>query len=173
MKIAAVLVTMAIAVALQLALARYTVGGRWPFDLVLVGVVYCALSWGPVAGMWAGSVGGLVQDMLSNDVVGTGGLSKTLVGFASGAIGLQFVVARPSARAALLAAASIVHRLLLIGLHGMIDREWPAVSSASLLSETFLNAICGLLAFQLTESLPGIVSRGRDARRSGLRRRQW
>ena len=34
-------------------------------------------------------------------------------------------------------------------------------------------AICGLLVFQLTESLPGVVSRGRETRRSGLRRRQW
>ena len=173
MKITAVLVTMGIAVALQLALARYTVGGSWPFDLVLVGVVYCALYWGPMAGMWAGSAGGLVQDMLSNDVVGIGGLGKTLVGFASGMLGSQFVVTRPIARAAMLAGASIVHRLLLVGLHGLIDQKWPAVNTTAVLSETFLNAICGLIAFQLTESLPGVVSRGRQSRRSGLRRREW
>ena len=173
MKITAVLVTMAVAVVLQLALARYTVGGRWPFDLVLVGVVYCALNWGPAAGMWAGSVGGIVQDMLSNDVVGVGGLGKTLVGFAAGTIGSQFVITRPTSRAAMLGGASVVHRLLLLGLHGLIAQAWPAVPAGALASETFLNAIAGLIVFQLTESLPGIVSRGRQARRSGLRRREW
>ena len=53
------------AVVLQVTLARYTVGGRWVFDLVLVGVVYAALLWGPVAGMLAGTIGGLLQDWLA------------------------------------------------------------------------------------------------------------
>ena len=46
-KIAWVLVTVVVAVVLQVTLARYTVGGRWVFDLVLVGVVYAALPVGP------------------------------------------------------------------------------------------------------------------------------
>lgn len=173
MKATAALVTMAVAVALQLALARYTVGGRWPVDIVLVGVVYAALNWGPLAGMLAGSAGGLVQDMLSNDVVGTGGLAKTLIGFASGAVGTQFDVARPLGRAGLLAGASLVHRLMLIGLHSLIDQRWAAVSGTALLAETLLNSVCGLVAFQLAESLPGVMSRGRHSRRSGLKRREW
>jgi rod shape-determining protein MreD len=172
-KLTAVLLTMAVAVALQLTLARYTVGGQWPFDLVLVGVVFCALNWGPVAGMFAGSAGGLVQDMLSNDIVGTGGLVKTLVGFGTGTLGAQFLITRPSSRAAMLAGASIVHRLLMVGLHGLIDQQWPAVFMPGVLAETFLNAICGLVAFQVMESLPGVVARGRQARRTGLRRREW
>ena len=92
MKIAAVLATVAIGVALQLALARYTVGGRWVFDIVVVGVVYAALAWGPAAGMIAGSAGGLIQDVLSNDVVGSGGLAKTLIGFVTGVVGSRKLV---------------------------------------------------------------------------------
>ena len=38
-KTAAVLLTVAVSLVLQLALARYTVGGRWLFDFVLVGVM--------------------------------------------------------------------------------------------------------------------------------------
>ena len=59
------LVTMTVAVGLQMVLARFTAGGHWPLDLVLVGVLYAALQWGPTAGILTGTVGGLVQDALS------------------------------------------------------------------------------------------------------------
>ena len=173
MKVTAVLAAVAVSLILQLALARYTVGGKWLFDFVLVGVVFAALNWGPAAGMIAGSAGGLVQDMLSNDIVGTGGLAKTVIGFAAGAVGSQFVVARPAARAALLAGASVLHRLLLLGLRGLIDQQWPVVPWGAVLGETLLNAVAGLIVFQIGESLPGAVSRGRQSRRSGFRRREW
>ena len=173
MKLTAVLAAVAISLVLQLALARYTVGGTWLFDFVLVGVVYAALAWGPAAGMIAGSAGGLVQDMLSNDVVGTGGLAKTVIGFVAGAAGAQFVVARPIARVALLAGASVLHRILLLGLRGLIEQHWPEVPWGAVLGETLLNAVAGLIVFQIAESWPGAVSRGRQTRRSGLRRRDW
>jgi rod shape-determining protein MreD len=171
-KLTAVLITMGIAVALQLTLARFAVGGRWMFDIVLVGVVYAALNWGPVTGMLAGSAGGLLQDLLAGEVVGTGGLVKTIVGFAVGTVGAQFVVARPTARVAVLAVASVVHRMLLIGLIALIDQRWPPVSAGAILSETMLNSVCGLIAFQLGEMAPGLASR-RSGWRSGLRRREW
>ena len=50
-------------------------------DLVLVVVVYVALTTGPVSGMLAGSVAGLIQDALSSGVIGIGGLAKSIVGF--------------------------------------------------------------------------------------------
>lgn len=173
MKLAAIVATVVVAVILQVALARYMVGGRWLFDIVLVGVVYAALNWGPVAGMLTGTAGGLIQDALSNDVVGVGGLAKTLVGFVTGLVGAQFVVARPIARVALLAGASILHRLLLIGFHALIDQHWPVLPGTAILAETLANSAFGLIAFQASESLPGAVARGRRNRRSGLRRREW
>ena len=62
------------AVALQIVLARYAVGGRFTFDLVLVGVVFVALQSGAVAGMLGGTVGGLLQDVASGGIVGVSGL---------------------------------------------------------------------------------------------------
>lgn len=173
MKVTSVLVTVAVAVVLQLALARYTVGGRWLFDIVLVGVVYAALNWGPAAGMVAGTTGGLIQDALSDDIVGTGGLAKTIIGFTAGAVGAQFVVARPMARVAILAGASVLHRGIVIVLHAIIDQHWSGVPWTAILGETALNAVCGLVAFQMSERLPGAIARGRQSRRTGLRRREW
>jgi rod shape-determining protein MreD len=168
-----VLVTVVVAVVLQLTLARFTVGGRWLFDLVLVGVVYAALNWGPVAGMLAGTAGGIIQDALSDDVVGLGGLAKTVVGFLVGVVGTQFLVARPAGRTVLMAAASLLHRLLIVGLHALIDLKWPTVPWPAILGETALNSVCALIVFQASEALPGAMARGRQSRRSGLSKRQW
>ena len=74
MKPIAVLVTVLVSVMLQAMLARYTVGGGWAFDLVLVGVVFAGLEWGPVAGILGGTIGGLLQDTLAGEIVGVGGL---------------------------------------------------------------------------------------------------
>jgi rod shape-determining protein MreD len=168
-----VLATVAVSVLLQLTLARYTVGGRWVFDLVLVGVVYAALCWGPVAGMMAGTAGGLIQDVLSVDIVGTGGLAKTMVGFAAGVVGAQFVVAKPAARTLVVAVASMLHRLVILVLHGLIDQRWPGVPWVAMLGETGLNSVCALIVFQASERLPGAVARGRQSRRPRLSRREW
>lgn len=173
MKLTFVLLTIILAVLLQVTLARYTVGGRWVFDFVLVGVVFAGVLWGPVAGMLAGTSGGLLQDVLSDGIVGVGGLVKTLVGFAAGTIGAQFVLARPQARMLIVAGASVVHRFMILALYGLIDQRWPAISWSALLAETGLNALAGLLAFHATAVLPGAFERHRVSRRSSLSRRKW
>ncbi len=173
MKFGRVLLTVLIALTLQMALARFAVGGRWVFDFVLVAVVYGALLWGPAAGMWIGTLGGLMQDALSEDVIGVGGFAKTVVGFAVGALGLQFMVARPLARAGAVAAATVVHRLIVVGLWAIADQDWKGVVWAAVLMETGLNAAAGLTAFHLTHMLPGAVRHTREGRRSPLSRRRW
>jgi hypothetical protein len=42
-----------------------------------------------------------------------------------------------------------------------------------MLIETGLNSVAALVAFHLTDALPGVVERGRSGRRSSLSRRQW
>jgi len=161
------------ALVLQVALARYAVGGRFAFDLVLVGVVFVALQSGAVAGMLAGTVGGLLHDLLSGGVVGVGGLVKTLVGYAAGALGTQFVVAKAHARALIVALATVAHSLMAAGLRAVMDQAWPGVAWAAMLEEVAINAIVGFVAFQLSESLPGAMARGRSRSRSDWGRRKW
>jgi rod shape-determining protein MreD len=172
-KFTRVLVTVLVALTLQMALARYAVGGRWVFDFVLVGVVYGALLWGPAAGMWIGTLGGLMQDALSEDVIGVGGFAKTVVGFGAGVLGLQLMVARPLARAGAVAAATVVHRLIVVGLWAIADQDWKGVAWTAMLMETGLNATAGLAAFHLAQMLPGAVRHTREGRRSPLSRRRW
>jgi rod shape-determining protein MreD len=179
MRLTGVLITMFVAVLLQALLARYTAGARWTVDLVLVGVIYAALRWGPVAGMLAGTLGGLLQDMMAGDVVGVGGLAKTLVGFAAGAFGAQFVLVRPQARMIIVAVATVLQAFIMTGLHALIEsagggaQHWPGVPWTAILMQTGLNAICGLVVFQASEGLPGAVERNRARRRASLNRRRW
>jgi len=172
MRLTGVLVTVAISLLLQTVLARYTVGVRWSVDLVLVGVIYSGLRWGPVAGMLAGTLGGLLQDLIAQDIVGVGGLTKTLIGFAVGVVGAQFVLVRPQGRVVIVAVATIVHRLMIGGLYGAIGGRAGIVWS-DILIQTGLNAAVALVVFQLTESLPGALERGRANRRATLNRRRW
>jgi rod shape-determining protein MreD len=172
-RIARVLLVLSVGLILQMALARYATGGRWVCDLVLVAVVYAALYWGPAAGMWAGTVGGLVQDSLSGGVIGIGGLAKTMAGAAAGLAGAQFVVARAPARVGIVAAVTIGHRLVVLLLLGLVDQRWSDVSWTAMLIETGLNGLAGLVAFQATELLPGAVQQTRHAARPSLSKRRW
>jgi len=84
---AGVLIAIALALALQTSLARFLVGGTAALDLVLVVVVYVALTSGPVTGMLAGRGAGIVQDALSSGTVGIGGPANAIGGFGAGVIG--------------------------------------------------------------------------------------
>jgi rod shape-determining protein MreD len=173
MRLTGVIVSIALSLFAQALLARYTAGKLWVPDLVLVGVLYSGLRWGPVAGMLAGTVGGLSQDLMSGGpIIGVGGLTKTLIGFAVGAIGAQFVLVRPQARLVITALATVLHRLMMLGLYAAIDRP-SGIPWKDILIQTAITAACALVAFQLTEAVPGALERGRANRRATLNRRKW
>jgi rod shape-determining protein MreD len=173
MRLTGVIVTVTVSVLLQTLLARYTAGQRWMPDLVLVGVLFSGLRWGPVAGMLAGTTGGLIQDLIAGEsIIGVGGLTKTLVGFAVGAIGAQFVLVRAQARVIITALATILHRLMILGLNALLEGP-SGVPWGDILIQTALTALCSLVAFQLTDAVPGAIERSRASRRATLSRRKW
>jgi rod shape-determining protein MreD len=160
-----VLVAVALALALQTTLARLVVGGSAAIDLVLVAVVSVALTTGPVSGMLAGSVAGLIQDALSSGVLGIGGLAKATIGFAAGAIGQQFILTSTLPRLVMFLGATVAHAALFMGLYvalglRMFPSPWKAVAS-----QAVGNAIVGMVAFAIMEALPGFLERRRVGRR--------
>lgn len=173
MRFPVVLATVVGAVFAQALLARYAVGGRPVFDLVLVGVVFVALRWDARAGLLGGTVGGVLQDVLSGGVAGVGGLAKTLVGGAAGGIGARFVITRPGARALLVAGASVAHRLVMVALTALIDQQWPALSPTDMLVETVVNTASAWLLFRAADGWPAIVERRRTRRQARWVRRNW
>ena len=60
MKAAGAILAVAVALAIQTTLARFLVRGSVAIDLVLVAVVYVALTSGPVTGMLTGTCAGLI-----------------------------------------------------------------------------------------------------------------
>jgi len=159
-----VLVAIALALAVQTTLGRFVVGGSTAIDLVLVAVVAVALTTGPVGGMLAGSAAGLIQDALSSGVVGIGGLAKSIVGFLAGAFGQQFIVTAALPRLVLFMAATVLHGAVFMGLYYLLDlRVFPSPWKP-LAAQALGNALVGIVAFGIVESVPGIVERRRDRR---------
>ena len=165
MRGAAVIVAIALALALQTTLARFLVGGTAAIDLVLVVVVYVALTTGPVTGMFAGSAAGLIQDALSSGVIGIGGLAKAIVGFLAGVIGQQFIVTAALPRFVMFVAATVAHAIVFMGLYMVLDLRTFSNPYAAVASQAIGNAVSGMIAFTIIEALPGVVERRRIRRR--------
>ena len=164
MKALGVFFAIALALALQTTLARFVVGGSAAVDLVLVAVVAIALTIGPVGGMLAGTAAGLIQDALSSGVVGIGGLAKTIVGFLAGAFGQQFIVTAALPRLVIFIAATVLHGAVFMGLYYVLGlRAFPSPWKP-LAAQALSNALVGIVAFGIIESLPGIVERRRSRR---------
>ena len=164
MKAAGVLIAIALALALQTTLARFVVGGTAALDLVLVVVVYVALTSGPVTGMLAGSLAGIIQDTLSSGTIGIGGLAKAVVGFAAGVIGQQFIVTAAFPRFVMFVVATVVHAALFIGMYVVLGLKDFSSPWAAVLSQALANAAVGIFAFAIVESLPGAIERRRYRR---------
>lgn len=166
MRTAGVLIAIALALALQTTLARFVVGGTTAIDLVLVTVVYIALTSGPVSGMLAGSIAGLIQDQLSTGVLGIGGLAKSIVGFVVGAIGQQFIITAALPRFVTFIGATAAYQALFMGLYVVLGlRSFPSPWKA-IATQALGNAVVGMIAFTIIEALPGVMERRRIGRRT-------
>jgi rod shape-determining protein MreD len=161
--LAATLAALAAALALQTTLTTY-VRETATLDFVLIAVVYLSLTSGPTTGVVAGSVAGLIQDALSSGIMGIGALAKTLVGFAAGRLGTQFIVTAPLPRFVVFVGASVLHAAVFMGLYVLLGlREFPA-PYAGVAGQAIGNAVVGVVGFQVLEWLPGFLARRRMGR---------
>ena len=164
MKAAGALVAIALALALQTTLNRF-MGSGFQVDLVLVAVVYIALTNGPLGGMFAGSVAGLIQDSLTTSFLGVGGLAKSIVGFFAGAFAQQFIVTATLPRLVMFLCATVVHSAVLMGLYYVLEaRAFPS-PWRTIGSQALANALVGMVAFAVIEAVPRMVERRRASRR--------
>ena len=170
MKIAWVGVGLGLALALQTTLASMVAGAGAPVDLVLVVVVAVAVASGPIAGLWTGTVGGLVQDALSGGVIGVGGLAKTLVGYVVGQFGARFMIARPWHHVLVFFFASLVHAGCFVGVYSLLSDEGTMISYGTVLTQATANAAIGVAVTVALQAGPGAFERRRWRRRSLLRR---
>jgi rod shape-determining protein MreD len=168
-KAVGVILAIVVALVLQTTVGHFVIRGTVVVDLVLVVVVYVGLTSGPVTGLLAGAAAGLAQDALSSGVIGIGGLAKTLIGFATGIIGTQFIVSQPIPRIVVFLAATALHAFVFIGLYELLDLRQFGTPYAAVAGQAVGNALVGVVAFQLAELLPGVFER-RGTQRARIRR---
>jgi rod shape-determining protein MreD len=166
-RVAWVLLAVTAAVALQTTLDRWLTSGA--VDLVLVVVIYNALASGRVAGLLTGTFAGLVQDALSGGVLGMAGLSKTVIGFLAGIVGTQFIVTHSASRFVVFFLATVVNAVVFMGLYEVLGLRHFGTPFAAVAGQGLGNAVVGVLAFKVSELLPGAVERRRHGGQ-GLRR---
>lgn len=169
MKVARVILAVALALVLQTTLARYAIRASATVDLVLVVVVYVALTSGATTGLLSGTFAGLVQDALSSPVIGIGGLAKTLVGFLAGVLGTQFIVAQPLPRFVVFFGATVLNAVVFMGLYVVLGLRHFGAPAAAVAGQALGNAVVGLVVFRVVEALPGAIERRRFTR---MRRRR-
>ena len=165
-------IAVAVAVAAQTTYALFVNGMSANVDFPLVVVVFAALSGGPVVGLWTGVAAGLAQDLLSGGIVGVSGMAKSLVGFAVGAVGAQFMLTGIWHRVLVLVAATIVHALCFVGVYGLIPTTGPTVMWTDVPVQGVANAAAGIVAIGVLEHAPGVWDRMRRRRR-GFAARRW
>ena len=172
MKTAAVLAALFASLALQSTLAGLHIGGTTVVNLVLVVVVYVGLAFGPASGLVTGTAGGLVQDALAGGIIGIGGFAKTLVGFMVGVLGAQFIVTRPIPRFVMFLGATAVHEVCFQALYAVVESRSFRVPYSPTVTQGLVNAVVGVLAFQLVEQGPQMLQR-RRGRSGGYGRRHY
>lgn len=165
MRLLGVVAALAVALVVQTSLP-----GAAPVDLVLVVVVAAALAFGPVTGLVAGTVGGLVQDALSSGILGMGGLAKTIVGFTAGHFATQFIVTATVPRLLVFAAATAAHAALFMGLYTLLGlRSFPDPVTA-VATQAVANAVIGVVGVRAVDAIPRMIERRRANRGMRVKR---
>ncbi|MDE2906838.1 MAG: rod shape-determining protein MreD [Acidobacteriota bacterium] len=166
-------IALALAAALlaQTAIVRMVASDGPPTDLVLIVVVLAALSRGRLAGLWTGTAGGLLQDMLSGGIIGISGLAKSVTGVLVGMAGSRFIIETIWQHLVVIAAASTFHTVSVLGVYALVGAA-PAATATFVLSRAAAEGVLGISALTLARAVPVAVQRARQrlSRRRAARR---
>lgn len=167
-------ITVALIAALvaQTTLVRSVADDQAPVDLVLVVVVFAALSRGPVVGLWTGTFAGLLQDALSGGIIGVSGLAKSIAGVLVGITASQFIIATVWHRLVVLMGATLVHTICFLGVYGVLETASPPATVSHELIQAIVNGVVGIAAAGLVRATPGAYRRARQGR-TPFGRRHW
>lgn len=161
MRVAWIAFALAAALTVQTTLVQMVAGTGAPVDLVLMVVIVVAIADGPRAGLWTGTVGGLLQDALSGGVIGMGGLAKSLVGYLGGQFAAQFMVTRLWHTAMVFVGGSVLHAALFIGGYSLLFDDRVLVTGRELLAQAAANTVVGLMVAVGLQAIPDEVERQR------------
>jgi hypothetical protein len=87
-----------------------------------------------------------------------------------GVLGAQFIVSQPLPRFVMFVSATVVHELCYHALYAVVESR-PFTMQYSAL-QALVNALVGIVAFQIVEGTPGLLQR-RQTRRAFSGRRRY
>jgi rod shape-determining protein MreD len=97
-------------------------------DLTLILTVYLSLKRKPMQGTLVGAAAGYGYDLMSGvKLLGASSFTKTIIGFTISTINVHFAIDRKLSRLFILVAASVVNKLIFIGLHSIFHammQDW-------------------------------------------------
>jgi len=123
---------MALAVATLLQVAGVSLFPQFSLavDFFLVIVVFNAMDGNSAAGMFGGTVAGLVTDGLTGGYFGLFGIANTVVGYGTAITAQRLVIQRPASSLLVFAVAAAAQQLILLGLSLLFlaDADLPQYS---------------------------------------------
>ena len=162
MKLATVIVVLALCLAAQAVVGRFVPEAPRYLDAMLVPVVWYAIAGSQRSGMLVGCAAGLLEDAwFQTGAFGLSGFKKTLVGWALGGLGSRFDLNRQPGRFVFGFAGSLADSLLDLGLRELLDQGPVRPRPLELLLRAVATALLVVLAFAFTRWVAG--RRGRRA----------
>lgn len=141
-------------------------------DIPLVVVVLAALSGGPIVGLWAGTLAGFLQDLMSGGLLGVSGLAKSLIGVTVGFLARRLMRTGYWYRILLITLATIMNVIVFVGVYRLISFSAPAVEGVNVFQQGILNVAAGVLIVVASEQVRVMWSRIRK-RSIVLRIQRW
>ncbi len=82
-------------------------------NIILIFVIFSALTDGPLAGQWMGFLWGISWDAMSVSMFGGRAFALTVIGYLAGMLSRQLDETKPSSQGVIVLAASVLYTLLL------------------------------------------------------------
>ena len=120
-------------------------------DLIVLMVVYFALTEGEERAMFTGALGGVYQDVAGDAVLGHHILCNVIVGYATGKLATRLIVEHPAVKAGLVFCAGLVHGLTFTAIQYMQNPGMSAIYTVatSAIPGAFYTALCTPVVFLL------------------------
>ena len=172
MKVVTLVAAIVLSVTVQTASARVFDLTFVNIDIPLVVVVLSALSGGPIVGLWAGTLAGFLQDLMSGGLVGVSGLAKSFIGVTTGFLAKRLMRTGYWYRILSISLATIMNGIIFVGVYRLIEFATPAVGGVNVLQQSILNVAAGIVIVAASERMPVLWS-GIRKRRIVLRMQRW
>jgi len=152
MKLVTVVVVLALCLAAQAVLGRLMPHASTYFDVMLVPVVWYAVSGSQRSGMLVGCAAGLLEDAwFETGAFGISGFKKTIVGWALGGLGSRFDLNRQPGRFVFGVTGSLGDSLLDLGLRRLLDQAAVQPRPTAIALKALATGVLVVLAFGVTD----------------------